>query len=264
MPDPVYFLSDVHLGADTLEKEQYKRDRLLAFLRHLQGQTPLLYIVGDLFDFWFEYQSAILKQHFGVLRALSELVERGTRVVYIAGNHDFWLGDFLREQIGVETVYGPLTVEHQGRRLFVCHGDGMIGRDWRYRFMKRILHNRTSIWLFQLVHPDMGVALGRLVSRLSRRHGGPLRWDPKQAYRTLALDMLEKQRYDAIVLGHVHSPDLYRQDEKTYLNLGDWVCHFTFGRLSDGRLELRRFTETLAEEVVSSVGEQVVTPSGKE
>ena len=167
-------------------------------------------------------------------------VDARRRVVYLAGNHDFWLGTFLDDQVGVETGYGPLVAEHQGKRLFICHGDGMIAKDWKYRLVRKLLHNRANIRLFQLLHPDIGVALGRLVSRMSRQHGTPTTWIPHLAYRDLALSLL-KEGYDGVVFGHIHYPDYQEQDGKIYINLGDWVQHFTYGVLTEGRLALKRF-----------------------
>lgn len=238
MENPIYFISDVHLGADTYEAEETKRNRLLSFLRSLRGQTPLLYIVGDLFDFWFEYRSVILRQHYWVLYELSALAESGTRIVYLAGNHDFWLGSFLDEQVGIETKYGPLEVNLQDKRFFICHGDGMIAKDWGYRMMRKFLHNRFLIRSFQLIHPDLGVVLGKRISLLSRNHGAPTDWDPHLAYRDLGVSILKKG-YDVVVFGHNHCPDLQQVDDKVYINLGDWVEHFTYGVLSEGKIELK-------------------------
>ena len=243
MSDPIYFISDAHLGAASQQAESYKTERLLPFLRGLRGRTKLLYIVGDLFDFWFEYRTVILKQHFAVLHELAGLAESGTRIVYLAGNHDFWLGSFLDEQVGVETVYGQLEVSHQGKKMLICHGDGLISKDWNYRLMRKILHNRLNIWLFQWIHPDVAVWLARTISGASRRHAAPSSWSPVQAYRELAKKHL-KERYDCVVFGHVHKPDLQKEGDKIYLNLGDWVRFFTFGIMVDGELRLESLEDT--------------------
>ncbi len=176
------------------------------------------------------------------MRELADLVESGTRVIYLAGNHDFWLGSFLDEQVGLETVYGQIEVEHQGRRLLICHGDGMISKDWNYRLLRRVLHNRLNIWLFQWFHPDFGVWLGRKISGASRNHGSPRSWGPALVYRELAHSKLE-EGYDGVIFGHVHNPEQQEWGDKTYLNLGDWVKTFTFGLLAQGKLSLEHFEE---------------------
>ena len=240
MESPVYFISDAHLGIDDYAAEEARRDRLLTFLRSLRGRTRQLYIVGDLFDFWFEYRSVVPRQHFTVLRELSSLVESGTRIVYLAGNHDFWLGTFLDEQVGVETTAGPLIVTHHGRRIYIAHGHGLIDRDLGYRIVSKVLHSRLSIRLFQMIHPDCGFAIGRLVSRLSRRHGTPTAWDPRKTYQELAFSLLD-DGYDIVVFGHNHCPTLQYRGEKVYINLGDWLRHDTYGVLRDGRMSLEKY-----------------------
>ena len=237
---PVYFISDAHLGIDDYAAEEARRDRLLTFLRSLRGRTRQLYIVGDLFDFWFEYRSVVPRQHYTVLHELSSLADSGTRIVYLAGNHDFWLGTFLDEQVGVETAPGPLTVTHQDRRIYIAHGHGQISADRGYRLMARIMHSRLSIRLFQMIHPDCGFAIGRLVSRMSRRHAAPTAWDPRETYRDLAFSLLD-DGYDIVVFGHNHCPTLQRKGEKVYINLGDWLQHDTYGVLKDGRMSLEKY-----------------------
>lgn len=242
MEDPVYFISDAHLGIADYAAEEGRRARLLTFLRSLRGKTRQLYIVGDLFDFWFEYRTVVPRQHYTVLHALSSLVESGVRVTYLAGNHDFWLGTFLDEQVGVETAEGPLTVTHHGRRIYIAHGHGLISRDLGYRLLSKIMHSPFSIRLFQLIHPDCGFRIGRLVSRLSRRHGTPTAWDPREAYRVLAFSLLD-QGYDTVVFGHSHSPTVQHRGDKVYINIGDWLRHDTYGVLRDGEMTLEKHEE---------------------
>ena len=237
---PVYFISDAHLGIDDYGAEKERRDRLLDFLRSLRDRADHLYIVGDLFDFWFEYRTVVPRQHYTVLHTLSSLVESGVRVTYLAGNHDFWLGTFLDEQVGVVTAEGPLTVTHHGRKIYIAHGHGLISRDFGYRVLAKIIHSAFSIRLFQLIHPDCGFRLGRLASRLSRRHGTPTAWDPREAYRDLAFSLLD-QGYDAVVFGHNHCPTLQHKEDKVYINLGDWLRHDTYGVLRDGEMTLEQY-----------------------
>src|SRR5215831_17714406 len=168
MSGMVVFLSDAHLGAQTAELEAPREARLHEFLKHLPPTTRALYIVGDLFDFWFEYRTAIPRRHFPTLVALRQLVESGVEVTMLNGNHDFWLGHFLEESVGVHTVYGAVALELQGRKLWVHHGDGLIGGDSGYKFLKKLLRSRTNIMLYQWLHPDFGLPLALRVSHWSR------------------------------------------------------------------------------------------------
>src|SRR5262249_41363007 len=141
MPEPAaaYFFSDAHLGAESREREADREARLHDFLTSLRGQATELYIVGDLFDFWFEYRSAIPRRHFATLAALQRLRESGVAITYLNGNHDFWLGPFLRDELGVHTHDGALALELQGHRIWLHHGDGLGGGDLGYRLLRKVL-----------------------------------------------------------------------------------------------------------------------------
>ena len=154
--DRVYFISDAHLGAPRLKRNHREQeDTLIAFLRSIRETAEVLYIVGDLFDFWFEYGSVVPKHGARVLFELHFLLHSGVRVVYLPGNHDVWLGPYLAEEVGVELPGGPVEVEHQGKRLFLAHGDE-FRRDWKYRMSRAVIKNRFCIRLFRWLHPDVG------------------------------------------------------------------------------------------------------------
>ncbi|MBI4530309.1 MAG: UDP-2,3-diacylglucosamine diphosphatase, partial [Candidatus Latescibacteria bacterium] len=136
---PIYFLSDSHIRGDSSPAERLKRDRLVSFLRSLPRHTELLYIVGDLFDFWFEYRSVIPRRGAQVVFELYKLVQSGVRVRYLPGNHDPWIGSFFSEDVGVEILSDPLSATHQGRHLYIDHGDLIYSPDRRYRLIRSIL-----------------------------------------------------------------------------------------------------------------------------
>jgi UDP-2,3-diacylglucosamine hydrolase len=217
--------------------ETRKEERLTAFLQHIAGHAEVLYVVGDLFDFWFEYRHAVPAHHHRILHQLAQLIRGGTRVVYLAGNHDFWLGDFFVREVGMQVSGEPLTVEHQGLKLFIAHGDGMATKDKGYRLLKKILRHPFNIRLYRLIHPDIGIPLARLASVSSRAYTDQRVLELVQEYEKAAAELLSRG-YDAVVLGHSHYPVVRRLDGKTYLNIGDWITHFTYGSLHRGQLEL--------------------------
>ncbi len=237
---PIYFISDAHLGAEDYVSEKPRRHHFLNFLRSLRGKTNQLYIVGDLFDFWLDYQSVIPRQHYTVLYELNVLVENGTQITYISGNHDFSLGTFLDQQVGLKTSHVPLTVNHQGRRIFLAHGHGLGPGDLSYKILSKILYNRFFINSFRIIHPDLGFILGRLFSRLSRTHTKPTTIDPNENHRELVFSLFN-EGYDIVVLGHSHRPALWDKDGKVYINLGDWLQHYTYGVLRNGRMTLEKY-----------------------
>ena len=237
-PGPVVFLSDAHLGAPTGPAE--RAAWLVQFLEGLPRRIGGLLIVGDLFDFWFEYRHAIPKAHFQVCRVLAEITRSGVPVLYFGGNHDFWAGSYLRDEIGLQVTDGPATLEIQGRRIFVAHGDGLGSGDIGYRMLKAILRNKVCIALYRWIHPDIGVPLAYRISTVSRRHTLPREILLAKLLREIARPRL-KEEHDAVVIGHVHDPVHLRSPSGEFLILGDWIDNFTYAVLEDGRFSLRRF-----------------------
>jgi len=239
----VYFISDAHLGEDIPQVEKFKEENLIAFLRHIAQDAAFLYVVGDLFDFWFEYKHAVPARHHRVLHQLAALVQQGTQAIYVAGNHDFWLGNFFTQEIGMEVSGQPLAVEHQGMRLFVAHGDGLASKDRGYRLLKKILRHPLTTWLYGQIHPDIGIPLAKLVSASSRAYTDQKALKLVMEYEQAARQKLS-QGFDAVILGHSHYPILRHFGEKTYLNIGDWITHFTYGVLQEGKLALERWNKS--------------------
>ena len=247
----ILFVSDAHLGAPW--GEPMREEWLRRFLSDQRGRIAGLMIVGDLFDFWFEYRHAIPKGHFRVLRAIADLRADGVPVVYFGGNHDFWAGTYLRNEIDIDVADGPMEFQIQGRRIFVAHGDGLGGGDHGYKLMKRVLRNRLCIALYRALHPDIGIPLAYSVSALSRRHSEPREVLIPKLVRDIAVPRLASG-VDAVLMGHVHEPTHIRVAGGDFIVIGDWLKNFTYAVLEDGVFSLRRFhpdgrTEPIGAEV---------------
>ena len=240
MSKSIFFLSDAHLGAEEPEREKLKEDRLIALLDKIRDEGELLYLVGDMFEFWFEYKNAIPKDHFRVLMKLKELVDSGLEIKYLVGNHDFWLGDFLPKKIGFPIFREPVEAVHQGKRIFIAHGDGFAKKDLGYRILKRILRNRVNIFLYRQIPPDISYPLARSVARSSRSYVQKRDTGYLQDYEDFAAGKM-KEGFDAVILAHTHVPVLRNLNGGTYLNLGDFFQHFTYGAFSQGKLSLEQF-----------------------
>ncbi|RMG67468.1 MAG: UDP-2,3-diacylglucosamine diphosphatase [Calditrichaeota bacterium] len=232
-----YFFSDAHLGMSPPKSERVKERRLLSFLDHVATSAERLVIVGDLFDFWFEYRTVVPRGYTRVLCALSHLRDLGKEIHYVAGNHDFWMRDFLRDELGIQIHFDALELTIAGKRFFVLHGDGVSRRDWRYRILKRIFRHPVNIFLYSLLHPDVGIPLARWVAALSRDRASPGELPDESDYIRLAMAKFE-QGFDYAIFGHLHHPSYQVFGEKVYLNLGDWITHFTYGEFDGYRLEL--------------------------
>jgi UDP-2,3-diacylglucosamine hydrolase len=246
-PSPAFLFSDAHLGSDR-EAEPERRARLLRFLDHVRSSGRSLVCLGDLFDFWFEYDSAIPARHFEVLRRLQDLSRAGVRLFFIGGNHDFWVRrggrpGFLEREIGFTLLRDGTVLETAGLRLLLVHGDGIGPRDLGYRALKLVLRNRAAIESFRWVHPDLAERIGALTSRLSRRRdGGAPSPRTRLALRAFAREALRaRPDLDAVVAGHLHLPDEETFDRGRYLNLGDWIVHASYAVARDGVLTLERF-----------------------
>lgn len=246
-PGRIVFVSDAHLGAPTGDPR--REEWLVQFLTSLRGNVAGLMIVGDLFDFWFEYRHAIPKGHFRILRAIADLRTDGVPVVYFGGNHDFWAGSYLEDEIGIEVADGPLEFRIQGRRLFVAHGDGLGGGDRGYKILKRVLRNRICIGLYRAIHPDVGIPFAYGVSAISRHHTEPREVLIRKIVRDVAAPRLHAG-YDAVLMGHVHEPTHLKLREGDFLIIGDWITSFTYAVLEDGRFALYRVRPGSTDEII--------------
>lgn len=238
----VVFLSDAHLGAEDAQREGARRARLHSFLAALPGRASSLYIVGDLFDFWFEYGTAIPRRLFPTLSALERLRDAGVAITYLNGNHDFWLGTFLAGELGIRTVDGAVTVETQGRKLWVHHGDGLVGGDLGYKVLRRVLRHPASIGLYSWLHPDLGIPLAHAVSGLSRKSRGHPALQPDRLWREIAEPRFA-EGYDGVLVGHFHHAYERRENGREFMVLGDWIENFTYAELADGKLTLARWPQ---------------------
>ncbi len=237
--EDIYFISDVHLGAHSEDLELLKTSRLINFLKSIQDHADYLYIVGDLYDFWFEYRRAIPKINLKIVSALQRLVESGIEVRYFIGNHDLWHETYLQNELGVTILREPLEVQHNGMKLFIAHGDGLAPGERKLRFFKRIMQSRTNIFLYRLIHPDIGIPLARFFSNRSKKKGLNRFIEQYKAFAHAKL----ANGFDAVLLGHTHFPVFEKRDDKYYINIGDWIKHFTYVRMSGRALELMRWTE---------------------
>ncbi len=224
----VYLTGDIHLGAVPPATER----AFLAWLDHAGTRAGTIVVNGDLFDFWFEYRSVVPRGYARVLGSLAALVDAGRHVVLLGGNHDWWGGDFLREEIGVDFHPDPVVMDLAGRRTFLAHGDGLGRGDLGYRVLRRILRGTATRWAFRWLHPDLGARLARWVSRTEVRGREPTELERSRAAHLeewARAKLREAPELDLVVLGHTHIPALVEVEaDRYYLNAGDWIHHRSF------------------------------------
>ena len=238
-----YFFSDVHLGLESPETEKRKENRLLGFLKSILPTSDHLFIVGDLFDFWFEYKTVIPKGFHRTLAALQEFTDRGVKVHYLAGNHDFWMGDFFRTELGMELHFDPFEITVAGKRIFFHHGDGLARNDTGYRLIKPVLRNKFNIRLYRWLHPDIGVRLARGSSRSSREYTSNKHYGEEEGMIECAREQIGRG-VDVVMMGHRHTPRSVPIGQGIYLNLGDWITCNTYAELADGAVHLKVWNGT--------------------
>jgi UDP-2,3-diacylglucosamine hydrolase len=229
----IYFVSDAHLGFDNKDAEAH---------RVVEKNGRMLVIIGDLFDFWFEYGSVVPRKYFNILFMLKRMCDQNIGIHYITGNHDFWMENFLEEQIGVIVHKNPFEFESNGKNFYIAHGDGLAKKDIGYRILKRILRHPFNIRLFRLIHPDFGFAAARFFSRLSRNHR--VFQDEDNEYIAFAKAKFEKG-FDCVLMGHTHRPCVYLEKDQIYVNTGDWIVHFSFAEFNNNRLMLKYWEKIL-------------------
>lgn len=237
----VYFISDVHLGLGTKEREREKENLLLGFLREIRPGAEMLFIVGDLFDFWFEYSTVIPKGFHRTLAALQDFTDGGIAIHYLAGNHDFWMGDYFATELGMQLHFDPFEITLGGKRVYLHHGDGLARNDLGYRLVKPVLRNKWNIRLYRWLHPDIGVPLARGSSRTSRDYTTNKEYGEGNEMLGVARGKIQGG-IDIVVMGHRHRPDLQMIGKGTYVNLGDWITYNTYGELVGGIMTLKTWS----------------------
>lgn len=234
---PVYFISDIHLGVGGADEERRKLGLLLALLDEVANESGDLYIVGDLFDFWYEYRSVVPRGYHALYTALERLRRAGSTVAYLAGNHDFAIGDFFSVDLGVTVVRDDLTFTAQGRRFYLFHGDGLAVKDGGYRLLKRVLRSPLSQRLYRALHPDLGFGLARRFSHTSRDYTSGRDFGESDGMRAAAERRIAAGA-DVVIMGHRHVPRLEQIGSGVYVNLGDWIGHYTYAVCRDGDIAL--------------------------
>lgn len=242
----IYFVSDLHLGAPDKQSSLRREKHFVKWLDHVRPDMAGLFLLGDVFDFWFEYKKAVPKGYIRLLGKLAELSDAGIPIYYFVGNHDLWLKDYLPEQLGITVYREPQIRDFFGHRILFAHGDGLGPGDHGYKFMKKVFLSRVARWLFHRFHPNFGIGLADFLSRWSRKttgHKDKVDYGDKEFLRIYSKSqVVEHPEIDYFVFGHRHLP---KKEEfapgKFYINLGDWIEHFTYLEVSEQAVELRVF-----------------------
>jgi len=243
----IYFASDVHLGAAALTNNLQREKLFVKWLNQVKEDAKAIYLMGDIFDFWFEYKRAVPRGHTRFLGALSEICDSGIEVHFFTGNHDIWVFDYLPKEVGVIVHRDVLRTEINGKKFFLAHGDGLGPYDKGYKMLKKIFTNKFLQWCFARLHPNFAIGIAHKWSSHSRLSDGKVEADhfrgmDKEWLVLFANDILKNEDFDYFVFGHRHCPTNIELDKGArYINTGDWISHFTYAVFDGETMELMNF-----------------------
>ena len=239
----VYFASDFHLGIPDLSTSIAREKRLCKWLDEISADAAILYLVGDIFDTWFEYRNVVPKGFTRFLGKLAELSDKGLQIEAFTGNHDLWMSGYFVEELNIPVHYEPIVREFNGKQFFIGHGDGLGPGDNGYKLLKKVMSNSFSQWLYRRLHPDTGVGLAGWLSRLGPKHAdGPEKefLGEQEWLVQFAQGELKKKQIDYFIFGHRHIAIEYPLiNNSLYVNLGDWIRYDSYAVFDGQELELK-------------------------
>ncbi len=242
----IFFLSDFHLGAPDHTSSLVREKKIVAFLESIRHEASQIFIVGDIFDFWFEYTKVVPKGYVRLLGKLAELSDSGISIHVFVGNHDMWMSGYFEEELNIPVYHHPKTFEWNGKKFFIGHGDGLGPGDHGFKFIKKIFRSRSCQWLFGQLHPSWGIGLANYFSRKSREKTGTadehFLGADKEWLIIFCKEVLQKEFYDYFIFGHRHYPiDFALTDQSRYINLGDWIRTFTYASFDGNEVQLHKW-----------------------
>ena len=243
--DKIYFASDFHLGAHPRSTTSERESRIVRWLDTIKSDAAELYLMGDIFDFWFEYATVVPKGYIRFLGKLAELADLGIKITLFKGNHDMWMFGYLKNELGAEIIDNELVIERGGKTFYLHHGDGLGPGDSTYKVLKKIFRSRFCQWLFARLHPNLGIGIAQRWSAHSRITSGgeeTFQGADNEWLVVYAKSVLEKQHYDYFIFGHRHLPlEIDLPKGSKYINLGEWINYNTYAVFDGTQLTLHRW-----------------------
>ncbi len=242
----IYFASDQHFGAPTPELSLPREKKFVAWLDHIKQDAEVLFLVGDLFDFWFEYKTVVPKGFVRVLGKLAELSDSGIQIHFFVGNHDLWMQDYFQTALNIPVYHDNKEFTFNNKTFLIGHGDGKGPGDMGYKYMKSVFVHPVSKWFFGWLHPNIGVKLAQYLSVKNKLISGEsdvkFLGEEKEWLILYAKRKLETKHYDYLIFGHRHLPMIFPlEPNSNYVNLGDWITYFTYCVFDGENFELKNF-----------------------
>lgn len=243
----VYFASDCHFGVPDYQSSRERETRFVKWLDGISTDAGDIFLLGDIFDFWFEYRSVIPKGYSRLLGKFADLSDAGVQFHYFTGNHDMWIKDYFSNEFGFTTYKDPVKMRINDKNFFIGHGDGMYPGDYGYKFIRKVFRFPLCRWLYSTLHPSLATAIAAFFSETSKEfQTEDIYPDEKGLEKVFSYihRRIGDDEFDYYVMGHWHVPIQARlANNALYINTGDWIRHFTYAEYDGNNLQLKKFRE---------------------
>ncbi len=242
-----YFISDFHLGVPNYDTSLIRERLIVKWLDEIKKDAHEIFLMGDVFDFWFEYKTAVPKGYVRLLGKLAEISDSGIKIHYFTGNHDMWVFDYFKKELNITIYRQPIFKTIQGKVFYLGHGDGLGPGDYGYKIIKKVFSNALCQWLFARLHPNFGIGLANFFSRSSRKANGPkdeifMGKENEWLYIYSKEMLMKNPEVNYFIFGHRHLPlDLSLSDNSRYINLGEWLNYNSYAVFDGEKLELKHY-----------------------
>lgn len=239
----IYFISDFHLGSPNYEDSIEREKRIVRFLDDAKSDAVVIFIIGDFFDFWYEYKNVVPKGYVRILGKLAELTDSGILIYFFVGNHDMWMSGYFEKELNIPVYYDAKEFEFNGKKFLIGHGDGLGPGDHKYKFLKKIFRNPIAKAFFGAIHHSWGISLANYFSRKSREATGGVDeqflGEDKEFLIVYCRDVLKKKHYDYFIFGHRHLPlDFKLNENSAYINTGEWIKNNSYAVFDGQKVSL--------------------------
>ncbi|MGA9651761.1 UDP-2,3-diacylglucosamine diphosphatase [Pedobacter sp.] len=245
MSKNIYFASDFHLGAPNYADSRVREERIVNWLNFIEPNCAELFLMGDIFDFWFEYEKVIPKGFIRLQGKLAQMADSGIKIYFFKGNHDMWVRNYFNEEIGMKIISDEMIMERSGKKFYLHHGDGLGPGDRKYKFLRKIFRSKLCQWLFARLHPNLGISIANGWSGNSKKRKGAEEVFFGDQYEWLAIysrEILQKEHFDYFIYGHRHLPlDLDLGNGSRYVNTGEWLNYSSYAVFDGVDLKLEYF-----------------------
>ncbi|HEY1010362.1 MAG: UDP-2,3-diacylglucosamine diphosphatase [Daejeonella sp.] len=250
----IYFASDFHLGVPDRKSSREREDRIVRWLDLIKADAAEIFLMGDVFDFWFEYATVIPRGFIRFQGKLAELSDSGIKITFFKGNHDMWMFDYFGQEMGIKIVSDELIMERNGKKFYLHHGDGLGPGDKMYKILKKIFRSKVCQWLFARLHPNLGIGIAQRWSKSSRAQNAKeevFEDAGKEWLYKYSQELLQQDHFDYMIFGHRHLPLDLSLGNSRYINLGEWLIYNSYAVFDGENLKLEYFERDLARAIQS-------------